>query len=99
MQGEYAPQGSHGPDFSTSSVAVSGTSSSTGGSALDSAMSKLSISPAVPSSSKAVKLPPRPGLGRSGNKCMVMTNHFMVSLKNSDMEVFHYDVCSSYIFF
>ncbi|KAL9247582.1 hypothetical protein vseg_021000 [Gypsophila vaccaria] len=51
---------------------------------------KLAVSTPSPSSSKAVKPPPRPGLGRLGLKCRVRVNHFLVQL--SDREFFHYDV-------
>ncbi|KDO44722.1 hypothetical protein CISIN_1g0356952mg, partial [Citrus sinensis] len=43
-----------------------------------------------PSSSRAVRLPVRPGFGTRGRKCVVRANHFMVQLAKRDIH--HYDV-------
>ncbi|XWS73988.1 hypothetical protein CRYUN_Cryun02cG0176700 [Craigia yunnanensis] len=46
--------------------------------------------PLPPSSSKAIRFPPRPGLGTVGRKCRVRANHFLVDVANRDLH--HYDV-------
>ncbi|KAF5934236.1 hypothetical protein HYC85_030407 [Camellia sinensis] len=43
-----------------------------------------------PASSKAVRLPARPGFGTAGQKCIVRANHFMVQVAERDLH--HYDV-------
>ncbi|KAL7160788.1 hypothetical protein ACSBR2_041434 [Camellia fascicularis] len=43
-----------------------------------------------PASSKAVRLPARPGFGTAGQKCVVRANHFMVQVAERDLH--HYDV-------
>ncbi|KAK1398330.1 Argonaute [Heracleum sosnowskyi] len=43
-----------------------------------------------PASSKAVRLPVRPGYGRAGRKCIVRANHFLVKVADNDLH--HYDV-------
>lgn len=80
---KHAPQGSSSvpvppPDFSRLSLSSP---------ALDVAP------PPIPTSTKAVTLPQRPGNGRAGKACVVMANHFVVSLQKPGMEIFHYDVC------
>jgi eukaryotic translation initiation factor 2C len=48
------------------------------------------IAPAVPSSSKAIRFPLRPGKGSVGTRCLVKANHFIAQLPDKD---FHqYDV-------
>ncbi|XWS52934.1 hypothetical protein CRYUN_Cryun11dG0115100 [Craigia yunnanensis] len=46
--------------------------------------------PIPPSSSKAIRFPPRPGLGTVGRKCRVRANHFLVNVADNDLH--HYDV-------
>nr|KJB35165.1 hypothetical protein B456_006G103000 [Gossypium raimondii] len=46
--------------------------------------------PLPPSSSKAIRFPPRPGFGTVGTKCVVRANHFLVDVANADLH--HYDV-------
>ncbi|KAI4382066.1 hypothetical protein MLD38_008074 [Melastoma candidum] len=41
-------------------------------------------------SSKAMKLPPRPGYGTVGRKCIVKANHFLLDVSERDLH--HYDV-------
>ncbi|GMQ11548.1 hypothetical protein CsSME_00054149 [Camellia sinensis var. sinensis] len=43
-----------------------------------------------PASSKAVRLPARPGFGTAGQKCVVRANHFMVQVAERDLHL--YDV-------
>ncbi|KAL5975063.1 hypothetical protein ACLOJK_031739 [Asimina triloba] len=43
-----------------------------------------------PSSSKALRFPPRPGLGTLGMKCTVRANHFLVEVA-ANLAIFHYD--------
>ncbi|KAJ8426313.1 hypothetical protein Cgig2_007836 [Carnegiea gigantea] len=52
-------------------------------------LQKLSVS-APPSSSKAVRLPARPGFGKIGMRCVVRANHFIVEVADRDLH--HYDV-------
>lgn len=51
--------------------------------------------PQTPASSKAleVKFAPRPGYGKSGARCVIRANHFLVELKDRDLH--HYDVSIS----
>ncbi|KAF5730258.1 protein argonaute 1 [Tripterygium wilfordii] len=44
----------------------------------------------VPSSSKSIKFPPRPGKGSTGITCMVKANHFFAELPDKDLH--QYDV-------
>ncbi|KAL7173807.1 hypothetical protein ACSBR2_033131 [Camellia fascicularis] len=44
----------------------------------------------VPSSSKSLRPPARPGYGTIGRKCIVRANHFLVDVANKDLH--HYDV-------
>lgn len=48
--------------------------------------------PLVPVSSKAVRFPLRPGMGRTGTKCIVKANHFFAELPDKDLH--QYDVCA-----
>lgn len=48
------------------------------------------IVPAIPSSSKSVRFPLRPGNGSLGTKCLVKANHFFTELPDKDLH--HYDV-------
>nr|CAB3448425.1 unnamed protein product [Digitaria exilis] len=48
------------------------------------------IVPAIPSSSKSVRFPLRPGNGSLGTKCLVKANHFFAELPDKDLH--HYDV-------
>ncbi|PHT30078.1 Protein argonaute 1A [Capsicum baccatum] len=43
-----------------------------------------------PGSSKAIRVPRRPGFGSSGWKCVVRANHFLVQVADRDLH--HYDV-------
>uniref|UniRef100_A0A162A543 Piwi domain-containing protein n=1 Tax=Daucus carota subsp. sativus TaxID=79200 RepID=A0A162A543_DAUCS len=43
-----------------------------------------------PASSKATRLPVRPGYGREGRRCIVRANHFLVKVADNDLH--HYDV-------
>ncbi|XP_061375182.1 protein argonaute 5 [Gastrolobium bilobum] len=47
-------------------------------------------SPTPPSSSKAIRFPDRPGLGKLGKKIKVRANHFQVQVAEGDLA--HYDV-------
>lgn len=44
----------------------------------------------APSSTKAMRHPPRPNFGTVGTKCMVRANHFLVEV--ADRNLHHYDV-------
>lgn len=44
----------------------------------------------VPSSSKSLRFPLRPGQGQAGVKCMVKANHFLAEVPDKDLN--HYDV-------
>ncbi|KAM3232040.1 protein argonaute 5 [Capsicum chacoense] len=44
----------------------------------------------LPASSKAIRVPRRPGFGSSGWKCVVRANHFLVQVADRDLH--HYDV-------
>uniref|UniRef100_A0A0E0K7C3 Uncharacterized protein n=1 Tax=Oryza punctata TaxID=4537 RepID=A0A0E0K7C3_ORYPU len=44
----------------------------------------------IPSSSKSIRFPLRPGKGTIGTRCMVKANHFFAHLPNKDLH--HYDV-------
>lgn len=44
----------------------------------------------VPSSSKSLRFPLRPGYGQVGVKCIVKANHFLTELPDKDLN--HYDV-------
>ncbi|KAF0934529.1 hypothetical protein E2562_025625 [Oryza meyeriana var. granulata] len=48
------------------------------------------IAPAIPSSSKSIRFPLRPGKGTIGTRCMVKANHFFAELPNKDLH--QYDV-------
>ena len=48
--------------------------------------------PLIPVSSKALRFPLRPGMGRTGTKCMVKANHFYAELPDKDLH--QYDVCA-----
>ncbi|CAJ1979202.1 unnamed protein product [Sphenostylis stenocarpa] len=48
----------------------------------------------MPSSSKAVRFPDRPGFGRAGKKIRVRANHFQVQVAQQDL--YHYDVSKVY---
>lgn len=43
-----------------------------------------------PASSKHIGVPPRPGYGTVGRKCIVRANHFLVEIADRDLH--HYDV-------
>jgi eukaryotic translation initiation factor 2C len=43
-----------------------------------------------PASSKAIRIPARPGFGTVGRKCKVRANHFLVEVATKDIH--HYDV-------
>ncbi|XP_076905610.1 protein argonaute 1-like [Bidens hawaiensis] len=43
----------------------------------------------TPASSKLVRLPLRPGLGRKGTKCFVRANHFVSQLPEKDLHQYH----------
>ncbi|XVF19809.1 hypothetical protein REPUB_Repub11eG0142800 [Reevesia pubescens] len=82
-----------------SSAAETSTPSSSGTESLSREVSqKLTLEPAAPmtvpslppSSSKAIRFPPRPGFGTVGRKCRVRANHFLVNVADSDLH--HYDV-------
>jgi len=47
-------------------------------------------SSSAPSSSKAVRFPDRPGIGRAGMKIQIRANHFQVQVPQHD--IYHYDV-------
>ncbi|XP_039779696.1 protein argonaute 1C-like isoform X1 [Panicum virgatum] len=46
--------------------------------------------PAIPSSSKSLRFPLRPGKGSVGTRCLVKANHFFAQLPDRDLH--HYDV-------
>ncbi|KAK4375931.1 hypothetical protein RND71_006608 [Anisodus tanguticus] len=46
-----------------------------------------------PASSKAIRVPARPGYGTVGRKCLVKANHFLVQVADRDLH--HYDVAIS----
>ncbi|CAN4100830.1 unnamed protein product [Withania somnifera] len=48
---------------------------------------------APPSSSRSIRIPPRPGYGTSGRRCLVRANHFLVQVADRDLH--HYDVTIS----
>lgn len=48
------------------------------------------IVPVIPSSSKSVRFPLRPGKGSLGTRCLVKANHFFAQLPDKDLH--HYDV-------
>ncbi|KAH9700131.1 protein argonaute 5 [Citrus sinensis] len=96
-----APSSSHAASTSTAqapsspSVSASAPSSSSVSTLVDETEQKLTLAaPAAatlpPSSSQAMRLPVRPGLGTVGRKCVVRANHFMVQLAERDIH--HYDV-------
>ena len=51
------------------------------------------VSTPVPTSSKSMRFPLRPGKGSCGIKCMVKANHFFAELPDKDLH--QYDVSSS----
>ncbi|KAM1309947.1 hypothetical protein ACFX13_006725 [Malus domestica] len=51
---------------------------------------KLTMTAPPPSSSKAIRHPPRPGYGKVGEKVQVRANHFLVEVADRDLH--HYDV-------
>ena len=96
-----APSSSHAASTSTAQapssppVSASAPSSSSVSTLVDETEQKLTLAaPAAatlpPSSSQAMRLPVRPGLGTVGRKCVVRANHFMVQLAERDIH--HYDV-------
>lgn len=50
----------------------------------------LEPAPMPPASSKAIRFPARPGVGKSGYKCQIRANHFLVEFAYRDL--FQYDV-------
>ncbi|KAH9700158.1 protein argonaute 5 [Citrus sinensis] len=83
------------PAPSSPSVSASAPSSSSVSTLVEETEQKLTLAaPAAatlpPSSSRAVRLPVRPGFGTRGRKCVVRANHFMVQLAKRDIH--HYDV-------
>ncbi|KAM0944041.1 hypothetical protein DsansV1_C12g0115231 [Dioscorea sansibarensis] len=44
----------------------------------------------LPSSTKSLRFPTRPGFGQAGTKCIVKANHFLAQLPDKDL--IHYDV-------
>ncbi|KAK6272217.1 hypothetical protein POUND7_009300, partial [Theobroma cacao] len=84
---------------STSTAPAYHPSSSSGAESLMREVSqKLTLEPEAtttapslpPSSSKAIRFPQRPGVGRAGRKCRVRANHFLVQVADKDLH--HYDV-------
>ncbi|XP_017983597.1 PREDICTED: protein argonaute 5 [Theobroma cacao] len=84
---------------STSTAPAYDPSSSSGAESLMREVSqKLTLEPEAtttapslpPSSSKAIRFPQRPGVGRAGRKCRVRANHFLVEVADKDLH--HYDV-------
>ncbi|KAK6235106.1 hypothetical protein SCA6_010443 [Theobroma cacao] len=84
---------------STSTAPAYDPSSSSGAESLMREVSqKLTLEPEAtttapslpPSSSKAIRFPQRPGVGRAGRKCRVRANHFLVDVADKDLH--HYDV-------
>ncbi|CAL8999746.1 unnamed protein product [Prunus brigantina] len=51
---------------------------------------KLTLTTPPPSSSKAIRVPARPGFGTLGTRIQVRANHFLVEVKERDLH--HYDV-------
>lgn len=49
----------------------------------------------LPASSKNIGVPPRPGYGSLGQKCLVKANHFLVEV--ADRDVHHYDVSKHHL--
>ncbi|MCD9641208.1 argonaute 5 [Datura stramonium] len=47
----------------------------------------------LPESSKSIRVPPRPGYGTVGRKCLIRANHFLVQVADRDLH--HYDVTIS----
>ncbi|KAK9175701.1 hypothetical protein WN944_027708 [Citrus x changshan-huyou] len=83
------------PAPSSPSVSASAPSSSSVSTLVEETEQKLILAaPAAatlrPSSSRASRLPERPGIGTVGTKCVVRANHFMVQLAERDIH--HYDV-------
>ncbi|XP_027910145.1 protein argonaute 5 [Vigna unguiculata] len=95
------PGPSRPPPVQSSPAPVSGspavattTSPSPAVEAVTSALEKqLSLAPSAPSSSKAVRFPDRPGIGRAGRKIQVRANHFQVQV--AMLDIYHYDVAIS----
>ncbi|XP_020973401.1 protein argonaute 5 isoform X2 [Arachis ipaensis] len=72
-------------------VASASASSSTAPEAVTAGVEKLALQPAAPlSSSKALRIPRRPGFGTLGKKIQVRANHFLVQVADRDLH--HYDV-------
>ncbi|PPD75857.1 hypothetical protein GOBAR_DD27219 [Gossypium barbadense] len=93
------PQMALAPPVPPSGAPFSHPSSSSGVGSLSREVSeKLTMEPVAvttapplpPSSSKAIRFPPRPGFGTVGTKCVVRANHFLVDVANADLH--HYDV-------
>lgn len=55
------------------------------------------IVPVIPSSSKSVRFPLRPGKGSVGTRCLVKANHFFAQLPDRDLH--QYDVRADYLRF
>ncbi|XVE59481.1 hypothetical protein DITRI_Ditri05aG0049300 [Diplodiscus trichospermus] len=96
---QVAPTQPPAPSAPAISTSTYHPSSSSGAESLSREVTqKLALEPQVgttapplqPSSSKATRPPPRPGLGTIGRKCRVRANHFLVEVANKDLH--HYDV-------
>ncbi|MED6206019.1 argonaute 5 [Stylosanthes scabra] len=76
-------------------VASPSASSSTSLEAVTADVEKLALQPVAPapSSSKALRPPPRPGFGKVGVKIQIRANHFLVQVADRDLH--HYDVAIS----
>ena len=61
------------------------------------ASQEVVVPAAVPSSSKAIRFPLRPGKGSVGTRCLVKANHFIAQLPNKDLH--QYDVRLCFLFF
>ncbi|XWS28646.1 hypothetical protein CRYUN_Cryun25bG0088800 [Craigia yunnanensis] len=96
---QVAPTQPPSPSAPTTSTTLANhPSSSSGAESLSGEVSqKLTLEPQsattapplLPSSSKAVSFPRRPGLGTVGEKCMVRANHFLVEVANKDLHYYH----------
>ncbi|XVE59479.1 hypothetical protein DITRI_Ditri05aG0049200 [Diplodiscus trichospermus] len=96
---QVAPTQPPAPFAPTVSTSTYHPSSSSGAESLSREVTqKLALEPQVattapplpPSSSKATRPPPRPGLGTVGRKCRVRANHVLVDFADKDLH--HYDV-------
>ncbi|KAF5931098.1 hypothetical protein HYC85_031971 [Camellia sinensis] len=87
----HSPPPSQAPSSSTTRTEVSSLSQDVESKlSLQTSPSPVQPITVLPSSSKSLRPPARPGYGTIGRKCIVRANHFLVDVANKDLH--HYDV-------